>query len=375
MSKTKKRSKRHLSPYLISAPGPDAIHHVSEVQRSELYFLAYDAEKFVDGTIEDLSRVREELGKWPVLWLNVEGLGSTEMIEEIGRIFEVHPLALEDVVHTHQRAKFEQYDDHTFFVAHMIEGKDHVHTEQVCLYVGANFVVTFQEGPIDATKPVVERLKRGLSTLRKQGPDYLSYAIIDSIIDAYYPVLETFGEKLERIEDLILRVPSKRLVRRVHRSKRELLALRRALFPLREALASIMRTAPPGFTENTLIHLRDCYDHVVQITDLIETYRELCSDLMDVYLSTISYRLNEVMKVLTIITSICAPPSLIAAIYGMNFDTKASNFNMPELTWKYGYPFAIAMMVVASTTLLIIVFRSEQLSGSIVGSDKVGEAD
>lgn len=222
---------------------------------------------------------------------------------------------------------------------------------------------------------MVERLKRGLSTLRKQGPDYLSYAIIDSIIDAYYPVLETFGEKLERIEDLILRVPSKRLVSRVHRSKRELLALRRALFPLREALASIMRTAPPGFTENTLIHLRDCYDHVVQITDLIETYRELCSDLMDVYLSTISYRLNEVMKVLTIITSICAPPSLIAAIYGMNFDTKASNFNMPELTWKYGYPFAIAMMVVASTTLLIIVFRSEQLSGSIVGTDKAGEAD
>jgi magnesium transporter len=368
LTNQRRQLKRRLTPYLNTAEVTDDHKHDHPASASELYFVAYDSEKFIDGNLQDLRRIKDELDKWPVLWLNIEGLGSTELIEEIGALFNVHPLALEDVVHVHQRAKYEQYDEHSFLVAHMIEGKDHVHTEQVCLYIGDHFVLSFQEGPIDATKPVVERLKKGQTTLRRQGPDYLAYAIIDSIIDAYYPVLETFGEKLERLEELILRVPSKRIVGRVHRAKRELLALRRALFPLREALGAILRTAPAGFTENTLIHMRDCYDHVVQITDLIETYRELASDLMDVYLSMISYKLNEVMKVLTVITSICAPPSLIAAIYGMNFD-RASPYNMPELGWQYGYPYAICLMIVASSTLCFFIFRSDRWTGGLVGKE------
>lgn len=370
MNKQRRQLNRKLTPYLnTTESSPLGAEKKTQPAKSELYFIAYNADQYVEGVVEDLTRVKEELGKWPVLWLNIEGLGSTDLIDEIGRTFDVHPLALEDALHVHQRAKFEPYDRHNFFVAHMIEGKDHVHTEQVCLYVGSNFLLTFQEGPIDATRPVVERLKKGLSSLRKSGPDYLAYAIIDSIIDAYYPVLESFGEKLERLEELILRVPSKRIVSRVHRAKRELLALRRALFPLREALGSILRNAPTGFGDNTLIHMRDCYDHVVQITDLIETYRELSSDLMDVYLSMVSYRLNEVMKVLTVITSICAPPSLIAAIYGMNFDTH-SRFNMPELNWAYGYPFALCLMILASSTLLFFIMRSEQMSGTLVDKNE-----
>jgi magnesium transporter len=236
-----------------------------------------------------------------------------------------------------------------------------VATEQISMYVGSNFVVTFQEGPVDATKPVLDRIRKGRGLLRSRGSDYLTYAIIDSIIDAYYPVLEIFGERLEVIEDRILENPSKRIVSQVHIAKRELLGLRRALFPLREALGAILRTSPTNFTAETLLHLRDCYDHVIQITDLIETYRELCSDLMDVYLSSISNRLNEVMKTLTVVTTICAPPTLIAGIYGMNFHPN-SPYNMPELSWTYGYFFALALMAITSTLMLFLLFRSDRFS-------------
>lgn len=367
---SRKRRRRTLHESSVGA-GPENVIFDPEAPQSQVSFVAYDGDKLQEESVTDLVAIEANLGKWPVLWVNVEGLGSPEIIKRLGEIFNIHPLAMEDIIHLHQRAKFEQYDENFFLVAHMIEGKasnpshlvsqEMVATEQISMYVGSNFVVTFQEGPVDATKPVLERLRKGRGLLRSRGSDYLTYAIIDSIIDAYYPVLEVFGERLEVIEDRILEDPSKRIVSQVHIAKRELLGLRRALFPLREALGSILRTSPANFTAETLLHLRDCYDHVIQITDLIETYRELCSDLMDVYLSSISNRLNEVMKVLTVITTICAPPTLIAGIYGMNFHTD-SPYNMPELSWTYGYFFALALMAIASTLMLLLLFRSEKFS-------------
>ena len=205
--------------------------------------------------------------------------------------------------------------------------------------------------------------------MRRLGPDYLAYAIIDSIIDGYYPMLESFGERLENIEDEILEHPDRRTMSQVHVMKRELLSMRRALFPLREALSAILRVSPESFSEDTMLHLRDCYDHVVQITDFIETYRELASDLMDVYLSSISYKLNEVMKVLTIITTICAPPTLIAGIYGMNFRTDKSPFNMPELSWYFGYPFAVILMILSSLAMFLVITRTGGLAPSFINSD------
>ena len=367
---SKKRRRRTLHASSVGS-GPENVIFDPEAPQSQVSYVAYDGDQLQEEIVTDLVAIEANLGKWPVLWVNVEGLGSPEIIKRLGEIFNIHPLAMEDIIHLHQRAKFEQYDENFFLVAHMIEGKasapnhlasqEIVATEQISMYVGSNFVVTFQEGPVDATKPVLDRLRKGRGLLRSRGSDYLTYAIIDSIIDAYYPVLEVFGERLEVIEDRILEEPSKRIVSQVHIAKRELLGLRRALFPLREALGSILRTSPANFTAETLLHLRDCYDHVIQITDLIETYRELCSDLMDVYLSSISNRLNEVMKVLTVITTICAPPTLIAGIYGMNFHTD-SPFNMPELSWTYGYFFALALMAIASTLMLILLFRSDRFS-------------
>lgn len=368
---TRRRLRRRALHALAAGLGPDNVIFDPEAPQSQVSFIAYDANKVLEEPNSDLASIGANFGKWPVLWVNVEGLGSPDIIKGLGEIFNIHPLAMEDIIHLHQRAKFEQYEENFFLVAHMIEGKgtnishldaqEMVATEQISMYVGSNFVVTFQEGPVDATKPVIDRLRKGQGLLRSRGSDYLTYAIIDSIIDAYYPVLEVFGERLEVVEDRILEDPTKRLVSQVHIAKRELLALRRALFPLREALGSILRTSPVNFTAETLLHLRDCYDHVIQITDLIETYRELCSDLMDVYLSSISNRLNEVMKMLTVITTICAPPTLIAGIYGMNFHTD-SPYNMPELSWTYGYFFALALMAISSTVMLILLFRSDRFS-------------
>jgi magnesium transporter len=364
----KRRAIRRAHAAQDQGNGSENISFDPDAAKSVVNFIAYNATDFVEEANTTLESLKDKLKAWPVVWVNVEGLGSPEVIKGLGEIFNIHPLALEDIVHLHQRAKFEQYDENFFLVAHMIECKTSITTEQVSMYVGKGFVVTFQEGPIDATKPVLERLRRGRGPLRSNGSDYLTYAIIDSIIDAYYPALEVFGEKLEEIEDEILRSPSKKAVARVHVAKRELLALRRVLFPLREALGSIFRSSPDNFSAETLLHLRDCYDHVIQITDFIETYRELSSDLMDVYLSSISNRLNEVMKVLTVITTICAPPTLIAGIYGMNFHP-TSPYNMPELKWEYGYFFALGLMILTSTAMLAILLRSEKLGPSLASDD------
>lgn len=344
-------------PYTVTGNAPESLTFDPDAAQSHISLVAYDGERILEEHDVEVTRVVSQMGRWPVMWVNVEGLGSGQKIKWLGELFKIHPLALEDIVTVHQRAKFETYDEQCFFIAHMMEANGELASEQVSLYFGKDFVLTFQEGPIDATKPVLERLRKAQGKMRSLGADYLAYALIDSVIDCYFPILEYFGEKLENLEEEILDSPTRRTVSKVHVIKRELLLMRRALFPLREALSSLQRNAPAIMTPDTLIHLRDSYDHVVQITDFIETYRELSSDLMDVYLSSISNRLSEVMKVLTVITTICAPPTLIAGIYGMNFQFDASPLNMPELNWYYGYPFALLLMIVTSLGLFMFIVR------------------
>lgn len=344
-------------PYTVTGLAPESVTFDPEAAQSVISLVAYDGDKLIEEHNVEMMRIVPLIDKYPVLWLNIEGLGSSQKIKWLAELFKIHPLAIEDIVTVHQRAKFEQYDDGCFFIAHMMEAKTELASEQVSLYFGKNFVLTFQEGPIDATRPVLERIRKGQGRLRQSGADYLAYAIIDSVIDCYYPVLEYFGEKLEALEDDILDNPNKRTVSALHLVKRELLSMRRTLFPMREAISSMMRMAPDYFTPDTLLHMRDSHDHVIQITDFIDTYRELCSDLMDVYLSSISNRLSEVMKVLTVITTICAPPTLVAGIYGMNFNPDASPFNMPELNWYYGYPLAIFLMVITSAALCMFILK------------------
>lgn len=313
--------------------------------------IAYHGNDFVEKEIGQPQEVAELLASWPVTWLNVAGLGDAEVIEQLGSLFGLHPLALEDVVHVHQRAKVEQYDEQLFVVARMPRENEGLATEQVSMFVGKNFVLTFIEDPGDSFEPVRTRL-RGGGRLREAGPAYLTYSLLDAVIDAYFPVVEAFAERLDKLEDRVTTRPSRRAISEIHAAKHSLRSLRRILWPLREAVNSLIRDPSPLIDDDTRVHLRDCYDHLVQIIDLLETYRELCSDLTDLYLSSLSNRMNEVMKVLTIIATIFMPLSFITGLYGMNFHTEISPWNMPELSWRYGYFYALGLMGITVLAML-----------------------
>jgi magnesium transporter len=288
------------------------------------------------------------LGKWPAVWVNVDGLGDTSVISQLGELFDVHRLALEDVVNVHQRAKVEPYDDHLFVIAHMIQAGEHLGTEQVSFFIGENYLLTFQERAGDCFDMVRQRIRAGRGRIRHAGASYLAYALLDALIDAYFPVLEVYGERIEALESELLTEPDAEMAGRIHAIKRDLLVLRRAIWPHREAIKTLLRDDSPFITDETRIYLRDCYDHVIQLLDLVETYRELASGLLDIYLSSLSNRMNEVMKVLTIFAAIFIPLTFIAGLYGMNFE------RMPELRWSWGYP--MALMVMAALTVSLLVF-------------------
>ena len=285
-----------------------------------------------------------------IVWIDVQGLGDLDLLRSLGEIFSLHPLALEDVVSLRQRAKADDYDTHFFVIARMPEMVDRVGTDQTSLFIGPRFVLTFQEHYGDCLDPVRERIRKGKGLLRRSGPDYLAYAILDAIIDGYFPLLETYGETLEALEDEVVDRPTRGSLERIHAAKRDLLTLRRAVWPLRDAVNTLIREESDLISPQTRVYLRDCYDHSVQILDMVETYRELAAGLMDIYISSLSQKLNEVMKVLTIIATLFMPLTFIVGIYGMNFR------HMPELDWTIGYPLAI-LSLVAIDTLLFVRFR------------------
>jgi magnesium transporter len=316
-----------------------------EAPRSEMRLMAYGPDGFVEQALTDVDELREFLGHWPVCWVNVDGLGDQLTLERLAALFRLHPLAMEDVVNTHQRAKVDQFGELTFIVTHMIELKDHFESEQVSLFLGPHFVITFQERPgWDCLEPVRDRIRKHALRVREAGPGYLTYAILDAVIDHYFPVLEAYGERLETLEDAIVGRPDRGVVGEVHAVKRELLYLRRTIWPQREALNALVRDDIPHISAETRLYLRDVYDHAVRIIDLVETYREVCSDLMDLYLSSISNRMNEIMKVLTVISTLFIPLTFIVGVYGMNFNTSASPWNMRELNWYFGYPLCLTLM-------------------------------
>jgi magnesium transporter len=342
--------------------------------------IAYGSDGCVENTIHDTAAVREYLDRWRVTWINVDGLGDVQTIARLADILDLHRLAVEDTVNTHQRAKVEHYPNHLFIVVHMATYDSSLETEQLSLFLGKNFVVTFQEGrPGDPFNLVRERIRDAVGHLRQAGADYLAYSLIDAVIDGYFPVLEMTGERLENTEDEILTRPTGRTASQVHQIKRELMTLRRTIWPLREAMNSLLRDPSPLVTDETRLYLRDCYDHTVRIIDFIETYRELGSDLMDLYLSSVSQRMTEVMKVLTIIATIFIPLTFISSIYGMNFHTERSPWNMPELTWYLGYPFALILMAAMAFGMLYY-FRRKGWLGSPAepldkGKDRSAQAD
>jgi magnesium transporter len=326
-------------------------------RRPVITVLAYSSEGYTEQVVQDLTTLPQFLTCWPITWVNVDGLGDVQTISRLADMFDLHRLAVEDTVNTHQRAKVEHYRNHLFMVTHMATFNEHLETEQLSLFLGKNFVVTFQEGrPGDPFAPVRERIRKAVGLMRQSGADHLAYCLIDAVIDGYFPVLETIGERLESLEDAILARPAGKTASHVHQIKRDLMTLRRAVWPLREAMNSLVRDPSPLVSDETRLYLRDCYDHTVRIIDFTETCRELGSDLMDLYLSSINQRMTEVMKVLTIIATIFIPLTFISSIYGMNFHTD-SPWNMPELTWYFGYPFALSLMALTALVMLYYFSR------------------
>ena len=328
-----------------------------------IHVISYGPDGIHEYEVADLSLIEQCLATYPVTWVNVDGLGDAAILRRLGEMFGIHILALEDVNNPHQRAKVEQYPENLFIVGRMVGIADRLETEQLSLFLGQNYVLTFQERPGDSFDPVRDRIRRAGGWVRSAGPDYLAYALIDALIDNYFPVLEQYGERLETLEDEVITRPGPGLVAQIHEIKRDLLTLRRAIWPLRETVNSLVRDPIPLIRDETRIYLRDCYDHTVQIIDLLENYRDIASGLMEVYLSSVSNRLNEIMKILTMFTAFFIPLSLITGIYGMNFNGAISPLNMPELNWYLGYPYALGLMAVVAIGMLMY-FRKKKWLGS-----------
>jgi len=327
-----------------SPPGTLIAH--PDAAAPSMRVIAYGPNDLADEVITTPEEAHRLLGRYPVLWVNVDGLGSAATVQTVGELFGLHPLALEDVLHTRQRPKLEDYDDHLYVILLMAEYHERLETEQISLFLGDKFVVTFQESPGDCFETIRNRLREKRGQIRNREADYLAYALIDAVIDGYFPVLESYGDLLDSIEQDIGHRPTADALSDVQTTKRELRRLRRAIWPVRDFLSTLQREPSPLISEHTVVYFRDCSDHAVRILDLVESYREWSSDLTELFISTVNMRMNDIMRVLTIMATIFIPLTFIAGVYGMNFR------RMPELEWSLGYPLVMAGMAAVGIALL-----------------------
>ncbi|MBN2316058.1 MAG: magnesium/cobalt transporter CorA [Sedimentisphaerales bacterium] len=295
-------------------------------------------------------------------WINIDGLHEVKFIEEIGKHYDLHPLTLEDILHTGQRPKFENLESYLFVVLMMLRYDDESQTvlfEQVSLILGSHYVISFQENVGDVFDQVRERIRNGKGKIRKMGPDYLMYSLLDAVVDNYFGILEKLGEKIEILEEELVDDPTERTLHHIYNLKREMVFLRKSVWPLRELISGLERSESALIEETTDVYLRDVYDHTIQVIETVESFRDMISGMLDIYLSSISNRMNAVMKVLTIIATIFIPLTFIAGIYGMNFNPEVSPWSMPELNWRYGYAAVwLVMLVVAG--LMVLYFKRKK---------------
>jgi len=337
-----------------SAPGT-LVHTGLRRQESVLIRLIdYDVESLREETLERVEECFPLADDPPVTWVNIDGLHDVELIGKVGEHFGVHRLALEDVLSTAQRPKVEDYGGHFLFIAKMLSfdpETESVLSEQLSLIVGPTYVFSFQERRGDVFDPVRERVRQGKGRIRSKGTDYLAYALIDTIVDNYFRIMEEVGHRIEEIEDSVLGEPSIEVMHRIHHLRREMLVLRRAVWPLRETLGQMYRGEIPLIEEETGVFLRDVYDHAVQVIDTVESLRDVLAGAMDLYMTAVSNRMNEVMKVLTIIATIFIPLSFFAGLYGMNFEY------MPELGVRWAYPALLGFMASVAGGMLLLFRR------------------
>lgn len=304
-----------------------------------------------------IDQVRRDCEGWPLIWLDCAGLADVGLIAEIGRIFGLHPLALEDTVNTGQRPKVDFFDDHTFVVVSMIDDIATHRYEQISVFFGSSFVVTFQEREGDPFDPVRRRIETSASNrLRTKQADYLAYALMDAIVDSYFPVMEETGDRIDRLEDEMLGRPEKHQTGLMHDLRRGMIVAKRALGPLHDTVAALLRAEPQFVAPETKVYLNDTLDHVTRLLDTVEMYRDVLTGLIDMHLSLSQARTSEVINLLTVVSAIFIPLTFLAGIWGMNFDPQASPWNMPELKAYLGYPAALGIMLIVAV-ILVLYFR------------------
>ncbi|MFZ3382810.1 MAG: magnesium/cobalt transporter CorA [Candidatus Methanoperedens sp.] len=337
---------------------PGSLIHIGEkkAESVRIRILDYDDNQFEEKEAKSIEECFPFKDKPTTTWINIDGLHQVDIIEKIGKKFDFHPLLLEDILNTEQRPKTEDFETHIYIVLKMLyydEKIKEITSEQISIIFGHNFVISFQEQEGDIFDPVRERIRTGKGRTRKMGSDYLSYSLMDSIVDSYFSILEKLGENIEEVEETMITDPKPETLHGIHSLKRKMISLHKSVWPLRDVLSALERSESPLIREPTRIYLKDVYDHTIQVIDTVETYRDVQSGMLDVYLSSISNKMNEIMKVLTIIATIFIPLTFIAGVYGMNFEF------MPELRWRLGYP-AIWVVMISVGISMLVYFRKKK---------------
>ncbi len=337
---------------------PGTLVHIGEerVEQPKITLMEYSSESFNERKGTSIDEILTGKEKPAVTWINVDGVHDIDIVAKIGDHFHLHPLVQEDIVHTGQRPKMEDYDDYLVLIMKMLyyeEKTSTVKTEQISIVVGSNLVLSFQEVEGDVFNPLRDRIRTGKGRIRKMEVDYLAYALMDAIVDNYFILLEKFGERIELLEEDLSNDPKPETLRAIHNLKQEIIFLRKSVWPLREVISGLERSGSVHVSDAISIYLRDLYDHTIQVIDSVETYQDVLSGMLDLYLSSVSNKMNEVMKVLTVFASIFIPLTFIAGIYGMNFEF------MPELKWKWSYPVLWCGMI-AGAFMMLIYFKKKK---------------
>jgi magnesium transporter len=339
---------------------PGTLVHIGEkkVEKARITIMDYDETNLEEKEAKTIEESYPFKDKPTVTWINIDGLHEVEIIGKLGSHFGLHPLLLEDILNTDQRPKMEDYGDYIFVVLKMLypgENKDEIEAEQVSLILGSNFIISLQESEGDVFNPIRDRIRKSKGRIRKTGSDYLAYALLDAIVDNYFLILENVGEKIEGTEQQLAANPSPETLQYIRELKNEMIFLRKSIWPLRELINGLERCESTLIHQSTGAYLRDVYDHTIQIIDTVESYRDMISGMVDIYLSSISNKMNEVMKVLTIFASIFIPLTFVAGVYGMNFEF------MPELKWHWGYFALLAVMALIGISLVFYFKRKRWL--------------
>ena len=324
----------------------------------KITIIDYTSDQLEEKNVESVEACLPYLDRESVTWINISGIHDLSVIEDLGTHFRLHPLVLEDLVNTDHRPKMDDYEDYLFLVLKMLhppEKEFSVEVEQMSLVVSPKVVISFQEYEGDVFEPVRERIRKSKGRIRRMGTDYLTYALVDTIVDHYFKIFESIGERLEQLEESVLEDPQPETLQEIHALKREMIFIRRSLWPIREIVNTLVRGESKIISDDVVVFLRDVYDHTIQVIDTVETSRDMLSGLQDIYLSSVSNRMNEVMKVLTIIATIFIPMTFLAGLYGMNFK------HMPELEWPFAYPVFWVVMIVIFGSMVTYFKRKRWL--------------